>query len=376
MIEVQDIFREYGGAFLLNHALNQTQAKTFRDILNCRTATLGGHIDACDECGYTAISYNSCRNRHCPKCQTLKKEQWIEKQEQNLLNVGYFHVVFTIPSELNPVMYQNQEVMYNLFFKAVSETLLELGFDKKYLGAKLGVTAILHTWGQNLLYHPHIHCIVPGGGLTTDGKWRNSRKKFFIPVKVLSKKFRGKFLAYLRQAKLNFYGTIEELGIPCNFSLFVSGLYQKNWVTYCKPPFKNADKVVKYLGRYTHRVAISNNRILKMENGYITFNRRDYKDGNKVKEMTITAEEFIRRFMMHVLPSGFRKIRHYGILASRDKSVRIALCKKLTNTPTVAAVPLRKPLEILQGILGERFNLCPRCKVGSLMRAPPVAVSA
>jgi hypothetical protein len=376
MIEVQDIFREHGQAYLRSFTPSPVQLKALRDICSCRTAALGGHLDICGECGHQAISYNSCRNRHCPKCQTLKKEQWVEKQERNLLNIGYFHVVFTIPSELNPVMYQNQEVMYNLFFKAVSETLLELGANEKYLGAKLGITAVLHTWGQNLLYHPHIHCIVPGGGLTADGKWRESRKKFFIPVKVLSKKFRGKFMAYLRQAKLNFFGSVENLNIPGNFSAFVSDLYKKNWVTYCKPPFENASKVVKYLGRYTHRVAISNNRILRMEDGLVTFNWRDYSDGNRVKEMTVAAVEFIRRFLMHILPPGFHKIRHYGILASKDKSDRIALCKKLTGTHIIPVHLLRTPIEILQDILGDKFNLCPRCGVGHLTRAPPDAATA
>lgn len=376
MIEVQDIFREHGTEFLREHRLSAVQLKAFHDIINCRTSVLGGHVDICDHCGHQVISYNSCRNRHCPKCQTFRKEQWIEKQEQNLLNVGYFHVVFTIPDDLNAVMYQNQEVMYSLFFKTVSETLLELGMSKKYLGAQLGVTAILHTWGQNLLYHPHIHCVVPSGGLTPDGKWKYSRKKFFIPVKVLSKKFRGKFLAFLRQAKLDFYGSLEEFNNPERFASFVSGLYQKAWVSYCKPPFGNAAKVVKYLGRYTHRVAISNNRILKLENGIVTFSWRDYRADNKVKEMTVSAEEFIRRFMLHVLPSGFRKIRHYGILASRDKSVRIALCKKLTNTKPSEAVQLITALDRLKKILGPDFNLCPICGIGHMMRASPDKATA
>jgi len=371
MIEVQDIFEQYGLAYIQSHNLSSVQSKAFRDILHCRTAAMGGHVDICDVCGFQRNSYNSCRNRHCPKCQTLAKEQWIEKQEQNLLNVGYFHVVFTLPDDLNPVLYQNQKILYDLFFKAVSETLLELGLDKKYLGAKLGVTAVLHTWGQNLCYHPHIHCIIPGGGLTADGKWVYSRKKFFMPVKVLSRKFRGKFMAYFRQTKVSFQGSIDELNIPCLYDSFVSNLYQKNWVTYCKPPFKNAAKVVVYLGRYTHRVAISNNRILKLEEGLVTFNWRDYRDFNKVKVMTLTAEEFIRRFLMHVLPSGFRKIRHYGILAARDKSERISLCKKLTNTQVCAASSSRTTLEILTDILGCNFNLCPRCGVGHLIRAAP-----
>jgi len=371
MIEVQDLFSQYGDEYLLNHNLSPIQLKAFFDILRCRTSALGSHLDICDECGYQAISYNSCRNRHCPKCQTLAKEQWIENQERNLLNVGYFHIVFTIPDELNLVVYQNQTLMYNLFFKAVSETLLALGKNKKYLGAKLGITAVLHTWGQNLLYHPHIHCIVPGGGLTIDNRWVTSSKKFFIPVKVLSKLFRGKFMALFRQAAVQFRGAISELNIPTQFESFVSNLYKKDWITYCKPPFENASKVVKYLGRYTHRVAISNNRILKMENGYVTFNWRDYKDANKVKILTVTAEEFIRRFMMHILPSGFRKIRHFGILASKDKSKRIKLCKKLTNTPFLFDQP-RKPLEILRDRLGNDFNLCPLCRIGHMLRASPV----
>jgi len=375
MIEVQDIFRAYADEYLRNHCLSPVQARAFRDITRCRTAALGGHVDVCDECGHQVISYNSCRNRHCPKCQTLAKERWIEKQERDLLDVGYFHVVFTLPDDLNPVMLQNQETMYSLFFKAVSETLLELGLNKKYLGAKLGLTAVLHTWGQNLLYHPHIHCIVPGGGLTRDGRWVYSRKKFFIPVKVLSRKFRGKFMAYFRQARLEFHGPAEDLNMPGNFDSFVSGLYKKDWITYCKPPFRDASKVVNYLGRYTHRVAISNNRILKLEDGLVTFNWRDYRDGNKVKAMTIPADEFIRRFLLHVLPPGFRKIRHYGILAAKDKSVRIALCKRLTNTAFAVKAP-RETMEILRGMLGDTFNLCPQCGVGHLTRASPVCRTA
>ena len=373
MIELQDIFREHGGEYRLNHWLSPVQYKAFWAILNCRTAVLGAHIDKCDHCAHEQISYNSCRNRHCPKCQAIAKEQWIEKQEQDLLNVGYFHVVFTIPDNLNPLMYQNQETLYKIFFKAVSETLLDLGRDKKYLGAKLGITTVLHTWGQNLNYHPHIHCIIPGGGLTDDGRWVYSRKKFFIPVKVLSKKFRGKFMAYLRQANLNFYGSLEELKIPGHFDSFVSSMYHKSWVTYCKPPFENASKVLAYLGRYTHRVAISNNRILKLENGLVTFKWRDYKHANKVKEMTVTAEEFIRRFLFHVLPAGFRKIRHYGILASKNKSIRITLCKKLTNTSVSNDFLPRKAIDILRERLGDGFNLCPRCGVGHLVRASPLS---
>lgn len=359
MIEIQDIFNQFGREFLEAHKLSPIQWKAFSAISHCRTSALGAHIDICDECGYEKISYNSCRNRHCPKCQTIAKEQWVEKQNQYLLNTGYFHVVFTVPDELNSVLLQNQDVAYGLFFKAVSETLLELCTDKKHLGATPGITAVLHTWGQNLMYHPHIHCIVTGGGLTKDNKWQASRKKFFLPVKVLSRKFRGKLLFYLKQAN-----------IP-----FDSGLYRKEWIVYCKPPFKNASKVIEYLGRYTHRVAIANSRILGLKDGNVTFSWRDYRDNNKKKAMTVTATEFIRRFMLHILPSGFRKIRHYGILAARNKSTKITLCKKLTKTVFTQTIP-QNTLERLRRILGTDFDLCPCCGTGHLTRAAPSARTA
>jgi hypothetical protein len=373
MIELQDIIREYGDEFLQKYTLNAVQWKAFNDILYCRTAAMGGHIDKCDKCDHQRISYNSCRNRHCPKCQTLAKEQWIENQERYLLNAGYFHVVFTVPCELNMVFRQNQEIMYNILFKAVSETLLELGQNPKYLGAKLGITAILHTWGQNLLYHPHIHCVVPGGGLTDDGRWKYTRKKFFIPVKVLSKKFRGKFLALMRAAKLRFGGTINHLNNQRDYDSFIADLYRKSWVTYCKPPFDSAAKVIQYLGRYTHRVAISNNRILSMQDGRVSFRWRDYADNNNTKVMTVPALEFIRRFMSHVLPKGLRKIRHYGILASGGKTKRIQLCKRLTNTADNHRNEPRKLFDILLDKLGDSFLKCPRCGHGMMTRASPFA---
>jgi len=359
MIELQDIINQFGGEFLKYHRLSPVQAKAFFAMGNCRTSVFGAHVDTCDECGFTKISYNSCRNRHCPKCQAFMKEQWVEKQNQYLLGTRYFHVVFTLPEELNPIVLRNQETVYGLFFKAVSETLRELCADKIYLGATPGITTVLHTWGQNLMFHPHIHCIVTGGGLTKDGKWRTSRKKFFIPVKVLSRKFRGKFLFYLKQTGL----------------LFDSALYQKDWVVYCKPPFKSASKVITYLGRYTHRVAISNNRILGLNDGMVSFSWRDYRDSGKQKTMTLAAVEFIRRFMLHILPSGFRKIRHYGILAARDKSARISLCKKLTKTSLETAHPTTV-FERLRKMLGENFDLCPSCGIGHLSRASPRKATA
>lgn len=359
MLEVQDIFRQYGAEYLHKHSLSPVQAKAFRAICNCRTAALGAHLDTCDHCGFVKISYNSCRNRHCPKCQALSREQWIEKQRSYLLNTGYFHVVFTVPNELNALLLRNQQTAYSLFFKAVSQTLLELCADRKYLGATPGITAVLHTWGQNLAYHPHIHCIVTGGGLTSTGKWKSSRKKFFLPVKVLARKFRGKFLAFLKLA---------------GFS-FPQELYHKDWVVYCKPPFHNSSKVIDYLGRYTHRVAISNSRILQLQDHSVSFSWRDYRDHNRMKVMKLDALEFIRRFMLHILPQGFRKIRHFGILASRDKSARISLCRKLTATsfPLTPAVSI---IDSLRKIAGNDFDLCPCCRIGHLSRASPDPVTA
>ena len=356
-VEMQDIFAAYFASYTASHSLTPVQWKAARAIMNCRTAALGAHIDTCDQCGFTRISYNSCRNRHCPKCQTFAKEEWVDKQRGNLLNTHYFHVVFTVPSELNPVFLHRYGEMYSLLFQAASEVVLELCADKKYLGAKPGITAVLHTWGQNLLFHPHVHMIVTGGGLTADNKWRESKKKFFLPIRVLSAKFRGKFLALMKEK------------LPNTDKALLDACYTQKWVVYCKPPFASAEKVIAYLGRYTHRVAISNNRILSMQDGKVSFRWRDYADGNKMKTMTITAEEFIRRFLLHILPSGFRKIRHYGIFAFRNKSTRMALCRRLTNTPM--PTPTVSVFDRLRRILGPDYNLCPCCKRGFLSRDSP-----
>jgi len=369
MLELQDIFRQHIDGFLKTHKLTSIQTKAVNAILSCRTAALGAHVDYCDECGYERISYNSCRNRHCPKCQTFAKEEWIDKQTQNLLGCKYFHVVFTVPAVLRKVFYQHQALMYTLLFKAASETLLELCADKKYLGAKPGINTILHTWGQNLSYHPHLHCIVTGGGLTDAGAWKTGRKKFFLPIKVVSRKFRGKLLCFLQRQGLVFSGDLSHLNDPGQFGALIDTLYSTEWVVYCKPPFGDAGKVINYLGRYTHRVAISNNRLVNSGDDVVTFRWRDYTDGNKQKVMTIKADEFIRRFLMHILPKGFRKIRHYGIFASRDKGDRMTLCKWLTGTyvtPTRESV-----LERLARILGDDFNICPCCNTGHLSRASP-----
>ena len=361
MVEIQDIFTTHGEEYRQTHKLSNVQHKAMNAIINCRTARLGGHIDICSNCGDTKISYNSCRNRSCPKCQTLNKEKWIDSQKANLLNVGYFHVVFTLPHELNAIIYQNQKVSYNLLFKAVSETLQELSLDKKFLGANIGHTAVLHTWGQNLSFHPHIHCIVPAGGLTKDLQWQPSKHEFFLPVRVLSRKFRGKFLALLKRQ------------VPNVDQDVLNTCYNKEWVVYCKAPFKTANCVVEYLGRYTHRVAISNNRILKLQDGNVSFKWRDYADSSKWKIMTLSASEFIRRFLMHVLPSGFMKIRHYGFLSSRGKQVKLKLCKILTKTKLLIKEKLSTD-ELIEKLIGRKPSLCPACGFSKLIRtglSPP-----
>lgn len=374
MIELQDIFRRYAGEYIKSRKLAPVQLKAIRDIISCRTNVLGAHIDRCDECGFEKISYNSCRNRHCPKCQAFAKEDWLNRQKQNLLGCPYFHIVFTVPSELNMIFYQNQRQMYSLLFKAASETLLELCADKKYLGAKPGITAVLHTWGQNLSYHPHLHCIVTGGGLTDLNSWIGSSKKFFLPVKVLSRKFRGKFLHYLKQENLSLNGSADYLNNPSDFDRLLAKLYKTDWVLYCKPPFGGAEKVIEYLGRYTHRVAISNNRILSDKDGDISFKWKDYRDGNKQKIMTLSANEFIRRFLLHILPPGFRKIRHFGIFASRNKTKHIALCRKLA--PAKFKTKPETTEQRLTRIFGAGWNLCPICGTGHLSRASPAIATA
>ena len=363
MPEVQDVLDQFGDAYLRKHHLSSVQYKAWNAILNCRTSRLGGHLNKCPKCGYERPSYNSCRNRHCPKYQTFAKERWIDAQKDDLLNVGYFHVVFTVPQELNSLIYRCQRDCYNLLFRCVAESLQELAGDKKYLGATIGLTAVLHTWGQNLCFHPHIHCIVPSGGLTIYGKWQPSRKKFFLPVRVLSRKFRGKFLA---QLKLLISDLDQSLLNLC---------YRKEWVVYCKPPFKDAASVVEYLGRYTHRVAISNNRILKIENNTVTFKWRDYRDHSRWKVMTLSADEFIRRFLIHVLPAGFMKIRHYGFLSSRGKQKKLKVCKILTGTSLCQRERLSAE-QLIQNLIGRNPSQCPHCGFSGLLRtdlSPPAA---
>lgn len=365
MIELQDILKNHGQSFIKNNNLPINKVKAINAIEACRTSVLGGHVDECLSCGHVKVSYNSCRNRHCPKCQGMKKEEWIESRKNELINVQYFHAVFTVPDNLNTIIYRNQKLMYSLLFRCVSETLSELAMDKKYLGAQIGITSVLHTWGQNLLYHPHIHCIIPGGGLSSSGiEFKRSKKKFFIPVKVLGKKFRGKFLYYLTQEIKS-----SNLSMPegVDFNDLKNTLYSKNWVVYCKAPFKSPHHVIEYLGRYTHKVAISNNRIVRSENGNVTFKWRDYADNNKEKLMTVSVNEFIRRFLLHVLPTRFFKIRHFGILSSRNKKTKLIACQKATGVRLDLVKKLSRT-ELLRKILGKDVHCCSHCGCEFLSR--------
>lgn len=359
MPEMQDVFNMYGEDYLKTHCLPPHIHKAARAIQNCRTAALGGHTEYCDECGFAKISYNSCRNRHCPKCQALTKERWIMDREAELLPVPYFHVVFTLPEELHELVLHNRVAMFNLLFAASTETLRKLTLDGKYLGAETGFTSILHTWSSNLLFHPHVHIIIPGGGLTEDGRWRSSRKKFFIPVKVMAKLFRGKFMYALQNVRHEISG-LEDDGV---WRTTANTLYAKDWYVYCKRPFKTCRSVLKYLGRYTHRVAISNHRIMSIHDDKVSFKWRDYKNGAKEKVMTLAAEEFMRRFLLHILPPGFTKIRHYGFLASAVKRKKLALCQLLTGAAVIVKVKL-SAVDLMKKLTGRDITLCPSCGVG------------
>ncbi|MDA8155049.1 MAG: IS91 family transposase [Actinomycetota bacterium] len=371
-VEVADIFRKHSPDYMESHKLPRNQLRAMRAVETCRTKELGGHVDECDSCGHLEISYNSCRNRHCPKCQTWRKEKWIQDRAADLLPIQYFHVVFTIPAELNPLVQRNQKVMYNILFRSVSETLIELGNDPKWLGARIGFISILHTWGQNLMDHPHIHCVVTGGGLSPEeDKWISCRNGFFIPVRVMSELFKGKFLDYLKDAydKLAFPGVIGHLENPHTFESFRRQFYHKKWVVYSKPPFNGAPGVLQYLGRYTHRIAISNERILKLEDGKVSFRWRDYADGDKTKIMDLAADEFIRRFLLHVLPDRFVKIRHFGLLANKRRKYSIGLCRLLLDLgeSEMKARPKETWQEWLLRVMGIDVSVCPVCKKGRMI---------
>src|SRR6202163_3766187 len=363
-LEVADLIRSPGTVFLERnrHWLSWKHVKVLLAIARCRTAALGGHLDQCTRCGHRAISYNSCRNRHCPKCQTSARERWIAARQKELLPTRYVHVVFTLPPQLAPLALQNKKVIYDLLFRASAETLLEVARDPKHLGAEIGFFTVLHTWSQKLGLHPHVHCVIPAGGLSLDhAHWVKSHDRFFLPIHVLRRVFRGKFVAALRQAfqegQLNFHGNLTCLPQPKPFAALVRPLFRKDWVVYSKPPFGGPEYVLQYLGRYTHRVAISNHRLVSLANGQVTFRWRDSAHNNEQKLMTLALDEFLRRFLLHLLPKGFVRIRHFGFLANRRRATLLALCFQALNpAPPSQTQPEASPAQE-PGPLW----LCPKC---------------
>jgi hypothetical protein len=382
-LEVADIVRAHGEAYLHRHPVTADQRKVLRDIAACRTAALGGHVDVCASCGFEQPSYNSCRNRHCPKCQSLTQAKWIAERQARVLPTHYFHVVFTLPAELRALALCNREKVFDLLFGCTAQTLLTLGRDPQWLGAMIGITAVLHTWSRDLNFHPHLHCIVTGGGLSLDGaRWVEGRRGYLFPVRVLGKLFRGKMLAALRGAydagELVLEGGAATLRDVAAFAELIDALYKKAWVVYAKPPFGGAAQVIAYLGRYTHRVGLSNHRLLGMDERGVRFRTR----GDKA--VTLSADEFLRRFLLHVLPKGFVKIRHYGLMAASHATTtlevareRIATAASASTPPTqddattddarVEARDWRARLEALTGI---DLSACPRCGLHTIQRLP------
>lgn len=352
---IQDIFCYARDHHLIDEAqLTVKQRKVIRDICACRTEEMGFNVEECTSCGYTQLHYNSCRNASCPMCQSFNRQEWVEREEYYKLNITYYHCVFTIPAELNPYILLDKRFGYTVLFHAVSSTLNAIAADPKYLGAKIGFTAVLHTWGSTMVFHPHIHCIISGGGYTQEDTWI-SKDRFLFPVRVLSSLFRGKFLYEFKK-----YFNRSLLADPAAFDQAVDKCYKKDWIVYTKEPFENPKTVIQYLGRYTHRIAISNARIRSFENGMVTFSYKDYQGHSSIRQMTITAREFVRRYLMHVLPQGFTKIRHYGFLANANKKKRIIRLRILTNTPSRTEY-VKDTIGIITRIIGRDPRKCPRC---------------
>jgi hypothetical protein len=383
-LEVADILRTHGEEYRSKHPLTKEQLKAMTDIQRCRTAALGGHVDVCDNgCGFMRISYNSCRNRNCPKCQGLQSARWLEKQCERILPTPYFHVVVTFPHQLNALILHNKQILYNIMFRAAAESLLELARDWKRLQAHIGFTAVLHTWNQDMRFHPHLHMVVTAGGIDrSQTRWIESRNTFLVPVKALSLKIRGKFVHYLKRAydqgKIAFRPNIQRLADPPSFRAFIKALYSKKWVVYSKQPFAGPEYVFAYLSRYTHKVAISNHRLVRMIDGSITFLARDNHNTAKKRNVTVTAQEFIRRFLLHVLPAGFIKIRHYGLMASGNAKTKLEIARKLlqerhsklpnTHAVSIPCQPARTWQEIFLQVTGVDLTVCPQCGKGRLIR--------
>jgi hypothetical protein len=379
-LEVADVLRDGESAFVARygHSLRPEQRQAFRAVIRCRTAELGGHVQKCNSCGHQRIQYNSCRNRHCPKCQAMARAAWLEKRESELLPVPYFHLVFTLPHELAPLALQNQRIVYGILFEAAASTLLEIAADPKHLGARVGCLMVLHTWGQNLMHHPHLHAIVTGGGLSSDGsrwihgKTSKCRQPFFAPVKVLSRVFRGKFIHLLKQAfasaKLAFHGQLQPLSDPAAFEHRLNHAVRQDWVVYAKRPFASPVCVLKYLARYTHGVAISNRRLVDLRDGRVSFRYKDYADHHKSKVMALETPEFIRRYLLHTLPRSFVRIRYYGFLANRQRHERLEHCRRLLGVePKPAAAADEKALRTEAPDPPKPCQRCPACPDGKLV---------
>ena len=386
-LEVADIVRYAGQSFLERSRrwINWQHQKVLLAITRCRTAALGGHRDRCVDCGHTvAISYNSCRNRHCPRCQGNARARWLQAREQELLPTRYVHVVFTLPRELAPLALQNKRLIYNLLFHASAETLIEIARDPRHLGAEIGFFSVLHTWNQRLQFHPHIHCVLAAGGLAPDhSRWIASRSSFFLPIRVLSRVFRGKFLAGLkaafREGKLQFHGSLTSLATPRVFASWLRILFRHEWCVYSKRPFRGAEHALGYLSAYTHRVAISNHRLVSLADGNVSFRWRDSAHGNKKRLMTLPVDEFLRRFLLHLLPRGFVRIRNFGFLANRRRAELLPLCARLLNTPMPATTQRSVTTETKDLAVwkcphcGGTMKLVERFTAAQLqLRAPPV----
>jgi len=378
-LEVADVFRRYGEAYRQEHGASMSvgQRRVMTAIEVCRTAVLGGHLERCDQCGYERNAFNSCRDRHCPKCQCLARAQWIEDRQSELLDVPYYHVVFTIPEEIAAIAYQNKDVVYGILFQVTAETLKTIAADPQHLGAEIGFFAVLHTWGQNLQVHPHLHCVVPGGGLSPDGqRWISCRRGFFLPVRVLSRLFRRLFLEALQKAfdsgKLQFFAALESLSESDAFAQLLDQMKACEWVVYAKRPFAGPKQVLDYVGRYTHRVAISNNRLLDIENGQVRFQWKDYRHEGQSKTITLSADEFIRRFLLHVLPDGFQRIRYYGFLGNRYRKEKLERCRRLLGMPAPASTSTEAPADNdyhdrYEELTGRSLHQCPQCGRGRML---------
>jgi len=368
-LEVADVFRRHGADYRRDHDrhLGRVERRVMAAVEACRTAALGGHAEHCTDCGLVRQAYNSCRNRHCPKCQGLARAEWLAERQAELLPVPYFHVVFTVPAQVAEIAFQNKAAVYAILFKAASDTLRVAAADPRHLGAEIGMVSVLHTWGQNLHHHPHVHCVVPGGGLSVDGqRWVACRPGFFLPVRVLSRLFRRLFLERLQSAfdagQLRFFSDLADLADADVFTARLAELKRIEWVVYAKPPFGSPEQVLAYLGRYTHRVAIANSRLVSLDQGKVSFRWKDYRHHDKSKLMTLNADEFIRRFLLHALPDGFHRIRHYGLFANGHRVAKLAQCRLLLAAPTPPtpdrAADYRQRYRCLTG---HSLDICPGC---------------